>query len=521
VSSATASQADLALATALVSGGDDRLAINPATGMNNYGCTPFPRPTEISMSSTTASIISAPAFDAAASALASLKLEGTGAHARYAEAMDSVRASLKRSFGWTNEEVVLSPSGTDSEVLLLNLAQALLPRPLSSILVSSDETGSGVSLAASGHHFSNTTSSGRNVRKGDPIGGSIALIVSVSTRGSDGELLPAEVVDRIVSEKVGSEIKSGRDVVLHVMHHSKTGARGPSERCLLRLQDEFPHNLQIVVDACQARASRGELRQLLGRNYILLITGSKFFCGPPLSGALILPAALADRIRHSPVTMDGLGDYSTRYDWPAGWGMREALPERINVGQFLRWTAALAEIERYFAVPLTFREKALQIFEESTRQAFARQQKLELLDPDPEEIGCTAAPRDEFRFRTVFSFTVGGRDGQMTEAEARLLHRALNADVTDIVSATVASQYCHIGQPVVIRSATKTVGALRISADARMVAECWFGASSADAIDRLRERCAKVETVFEKISFLTSHFDRLQWLPDGGRRLAP
>ena len=377
-------QPDQALDAALVSGGDDRLKIDVHSRMNGYGCTPFPRPDQISLSSTTASTISVPAYNAAAAALARLKPEDIGASRRYADAMEEIKAALKSSFGWVDEEVILSPSGTDSELLLLHLAQVLFKQPPTSVLVSSDETGSGVGLAASGRHFSARTSSGRLVVKGDPIGGLNGSIINISSRGEDGELLSTDAVDGIVSDRIATEIGSGRSVVLHVMHHSKTGARGPSEPCLTRLLAQFPSQLQIAVDACQGRASPEELRQLLSAGCIILITGSKFFSGPPLSGALVLPAALAERLRRAPASSPELGDYSTRYDWPAGWTIREALPDRINTGQLLRWRAALTEIERYFAVPLAFRETALQSFEIAVRRAFERHKQVELLDGEPE-----------------------------------------------------------------------------------------------------------------------------------------
>ena len=510
MSSERAPQTDPALIAALVSGGDDRLAIDVSTGMNKYGCTPVQRPSEISMSSTTASTISALAYDAVAARFASLKPEAAGASSRYEEAIDAVRASLKQSFGWVEEDVILSPSGTDSEVLLLHLAQTILKRPLSSILVSSDETGSGVGFAASGLHFSSITSSGRMVRKGDPIAGLSASTVNVATRNDDGDQLSTEMIDRIVFEQAAAEINSGRDVILHVMHHSKTGACGPSELCLARLQSELSPNLQIVVDVCQARASRDELKQMLSRGYIVLITGSKFFCGPPLSGALVLPAMLTERLRQSPAAAHGLGDYSNRYDWPRGWKIRQMLPDRINVGQLLRWTAALTEIERYLAVPLSFREEALQSFAMAARQAFDRHKNVELLDTAIETSNCVTASRDEFRVRTVFAFAVKGNNNPMSEANALLLHRALNADVSHLRSAPVAAQYCHIGQPVAIKRGAATVGALRISADARLVSETWFESSPEGATERLRRRCDKVETVFKKISLLACHPDQLQ-----------
>src|SRR5579864_2039613 len=135
MSAQAAADNDTALAAALVSGGDDRLTVDPSTGMNGYGCTPAPRPAEISMSSTTASTISVPAYEAAASVFSVLRPQQAGANQRYADAMDAVRSALTRSFDWRDEEVILSPSGTDSEVLLLHLAQGLLKRPLCSILV--------------------------------------------------------------------------------------------------------------------------------------------------------------------------------------------------------------------------------------------------------------------------------------------------------------------------------------------------------------------------------------------------
>src|SRR4051794_16255309 len=116
---------DPALDAALVSGGDDRLKIDVRSGMNGYGCTPFPRPDQISLSSTTASTISVPAYNAAAAALARLKPEDNGASRRYADAMEEIKAALKSYFSWVDEEVILSPSGTDCELLLLHLAQIL------------------------------------------------------------------------------------------------------------------------------------------------------------------------------------------------------------------------------------------------------------------------------------------------------------------------------------------------------------------------------------------------------------
>jgi hypothetical protein len=348
------------------------------------------------------------------------------------------------------------------------------------------------------------------VDKGNPIDGLNGSIINIDSRGKNGELLSADVVDLMVSDRIAAEIRSGHSVVLHVMHHSKTGACGPSEQCLTHLLTQFPSHLQIAVDACQGRASPEELKQFLSAGCIILITGSKFFSGPPLSGALVLPAALAERLRRASVSSSELGDYSTRYDWPPGWTIREGLPDRVNTGQLLRWKAALTEIERYFAVPLAFRETALQSFGIAMRRAFEQQKDVELLDREHEALIHTTARRNEFRFRSVFPFVVNGEHGALQVAEARLLYRALNRDVSTVGSSPFAAQRCHIGQPLVIKNAMESFGALRISASARLASESWTGISEEASLNRLQENCLKVNTVVEKASFLMSHFDLLR-----------
>src|SRR5260221_12500275 len=49
----------------LTAGGDSRLLVDPATGLNAYGCSPTPRPWAITFASTTATSISDGAFAAA------------------------------------------------------------------------------------------------------------------------------------------------------------------------------------------------------------------------------------------------------------------------------------------------------------------------------------------------------------------------------------------------------------------------------------------------------------------------
>ncbi len=56
----------------------------------------------------------------------------------------------------------------------------------------------------------------------------------------------------------------------------------------------------------------------------------------------------------------GLFDYVGRSDWPMGWtALRARSVPRPNLGQWLRWEAALEEIAAYYRVPDGFRAFAL------------------------------------------------------------------------------------------------------------------------------------------------------------------
>ena len=57
---------DPSFVAALVSGGDERLALDPASGLNRYLCPPSPAPGMVCLSSCTASPISDRSFQAAA-----------------------------------------------------------------------------------------------------------------------------------------------------------------------------------------------------------------------------------------------------------------------------------------------------------------------------------------------------------------------------------------------------------------------------------------------------------------------
>ena len=176
------------LADLLRCGGDPRLDIDPATGANEYGCHPFPRPEGLSFSSSTATSISERGYRRAATAREQLMQSAIaiGIDAAFDERIEAMRDELKSCLGLPADsvDVVFSPSGTDSQLQALFVARALLGPALTTVIVAADQTGSGTVYTARGTHFSARTAHGGAVRKGTPVAGLAVPMTSIGCRCS-------------------------------------------------------------------------------------------------------------------------------------------------------------------------------------------------------------------------------------------------------------------------------------------------------------------------------------------------
>jgi len=274
--------------------------------------------------------------------------------------------------------------------------------------------------------------------------------------------------------------------------------------------------VQVVIDAAQMRLGLKRLHAYVEQGFIVLITGSKFFTGAPFSGALILPPAVAARCRVLDQVPAGFSDYSNASDWPPAFaGLRAALPARSNLGQWARWVAALEEMRAYFAVPKGFREFALRQFAEVVPRLIAAERSCEALRLGEEP--ATDASDEEFAVRTIFPFFVRGNGRLLSQAQAAIIYRALNDDVAGLLPSTLppmlrllAARRCHIGQPVAVADGpSRFVGALRISAGARVVSETW-DQDALVARENLRAEFDQVRAILEKIRLLARYFEAIE-----------
>ncbi|WP_348825702.1 hypothetical protein, partial [Flavobacterium aestuarii] len=351
----------------LMSGGDLRLNIDEIELLNKYGCRPFPRPDAFTFASSTATSISNFAFDKTDKIRRiliqnSLKKGFKNATIAFSELLkNNLRKTLKIS---DECQIIFSPSGTDSALQIAAITQIISDKEITHVLVASDETGSGVPSALMGCHFENTTALNHPVAKGEKIEGFRDIdLIKIPLRDENGELKSSFLLDSEVFSAISKTNKRGRHVVLHVMDQSKLGYQSPSEEIIKSLNTLDNLSMQIIIDASQLRLDPADIQNYLNKGYIITITGSKYFTGPPYSGALILPKKVCKSINSAKnILPKGLNNYYNHSDWPASWFCSKDLSDGLNYGTNMRWNAAIAEMDRYYKTPILYRNMGIEMF---------------------------------------------------------------------------------------------------------------------------------------------------------------
>lgn len=392
------------IAALITQGGDARIAIDPATGVNQYSCPPLAGPDLLCLSSCTASPLS-PRGLAAVIACENRLDHSEAAHQAEAAA---IAARITAYFGVSDlAQALLAPSGTDATLLAMALIAAEHPgQPLISITATGSETGSGVIWAAGGRAFLGPA-------KGALLPGFSPrnLAISVALREAGGTPRPAAAISHALH--IAAHRAPGR-AVLHLVEGSKTG---------LCMALPIPPATEVIIDACQGRISAARVRAHLQRGWPVLITGSKFYGGPAFSGALLWPQSRR-RVKPPPELMRP--------------------PSR---GLLLRWHAALAEMEALAALGADQLTLRLQRLGREIANRIAATPGLAALPP-----GGRAGHQDWSDLPGIFSITLDGGAGPLNAAALRPLHRAM------------ALRGVLLGQPVAI---SPHCAALRLAIGAR------------------------------------------------------
>ena len=446
----------------LASGGDERLLLDPKTGLNRYGCAPSPRPNVISFGSCTASSLSAEAFEAAEFARRSLAaaMLRTAPSVALAEASDDIASRLLHYYQVSDlAEAVLAASGTDAALVVTGLLAAEHPGEiLTSIVMSPSETGSGVPDAVQGRHFATSAAAGCKVGKGQPIDG-LPLgphLETVALRHDCGAPRTSDDIATDCRAAILAGVAQGR-VVLHAIDGSKTGLTAPDRHICRELADAFGSKLDIVVDACQARIEPVLVRWYLLQGFPVLVTGSKFFTAPGFCGAVLFPRARLQRITKHGRLPAGLAPYAR---------LEGSFGSRRCPGLVLRWRAALHEMHAFALVEASEVRRRMVGVEAAVCAALSRDGRLV----------AAGAPRPQGPSwsgqTSVFTFAVRSAGKWLGPGHLRTLYTALNTDASDFVRSgqrQQAARLCQIGQPVELGSSSR--GGLRIAVSAAQIVQ--------------------------------------------------
>ena len=434
-----------ATARLLIEGGDERIALDPQREVNRYGCGPTPDPDLLAFSSATASVISPAAFQAADRLRT--RLENELLHLSpatvYARELAHIRGELLALCALVDlpePDIIFAASGTDLHRIAAQFSQAASAQPVLAIMVDEAETGSGVFAAITATHPA-------------------IEAATVALRNADGTPRPGLEIDADFTALAQQAHAAGRHVLLIQADITKTGMIAPSYGCTAALQQVLGTQLDVLIDACQFRIAPATLRACLNRGYSVALTGSKFAGGPSFSGALLIPAQTADRLRKRPFPRK-LASYSTAADWPDNWPVQGVLEAVSNFGLLLRWEAALCELRAFRALPEVDVARFLQSFAQTIQARLADDPAFSPIPVPVLDRSTLLAQSGWDHVQTVFPFQL-----YRTSKSGR---RPLDAEETKKVyrNLPAATIRCQLGQPVNYGAG---LYALRLCLSARLI----------------------------------------------------
>eukprot|EP00535_Pseudo-nitzschia_heimii_P005055 CAMPEP_0197191360 /NCGR_PEP_ID=MMETSP1423-20130617/23252_1 /TAXON_ID=476441 /ORGANISM="Pseudo-nitzschia heimii, Strain UNC1101" /LENGTH=872 /DNA_ID=CAMNT_0042643971 /DNA_START=95 /DNA_END=2713 /DNA_ORIENTATION=- len=374
-------------------------------------------------------------------------------------------------------------------------------------------TGSGVGDAAGMRHHSAAAPQADSVQPGEPIGGMVdGLIVAFEPVRENIDVTDEVAMQEYMDAKKGQTHASS--VLLHAIAGSKTGMHQPP----LMVADSLAaasEDLLVCIDACQMRVTPEYIRAQLSKGYVVLLTGSKFYGGPPFAGACLLPPRRAREVE-ALASLDGgipsgLAEYFTSDDVPADSmpNLKSKFPEIPNTGLALRWTAALHSMERFQLAPSFMTKRVAKRWVSRVRALtegfYPAVEVLEAHGINEEE---------EYRIggvNTIVSLMIrtGGNEGGLLGVKGlKQLQLLLGTDLSDLCdgktfpesASEVAKIRAQLGQPVLLGGGARH-GVLRLAIGATDI--CEAVESAMERAETIRESMNKSDDNGDEDPFVT------------------
>ena len=252
----------------------------------------------------------------------------------------------------------------------------------------------------------------------------------------------------------------------------------------------------MVVDACQGRFETKMLNDLIDLNAITLITGSKFFRGPPFSGGVIVPAAIMKKLKaldtENPVPA-GLNTFMGKNEVPReleSW--RSSLKDNQNPALAIRWAAAMIEIEKTLVFDETTRDNATKDWRKDVVSDIGRYENLSYF---------SAAEDTDSIVSVRIKHPDTGK--YLTKSELAKVFKAMTLEMSETLSPAddgekfILDKKCFSGQPVLI---SKEEAVLRIALGSDSLREVLKAKSDALAADY---------QIIQKMSVLGQRYNEL------------
>jgi len=226
------------------------------------------------------------------------------------ESLDSLFSSVRERISKhyhlpEGTAVFIMPSGSDAEYIPVLVAKALNEgKKITNIVTCNEEVGSGTLAAANGQFFSpvepipgHTDAPKKN---GDDLAGLAEGVkaIPINAREASGDVVNS---NSKLDELLAQIEKDGAVPIIHTVFGSKTGIceKFPKEQ----VEKVKSLNGLFVLDACQARFREHVIQDALQYDCCVLITGSKFFRGPPFSGAVLIPKHIVDKAKSTKTSL--------------------------------------------------------------------------------------------------------------------------------------------------------------------------------------------------------------------------
>jgi hypothetical protein len=220
------------------------------------------------------------------------------------------------------------------------MASSMNQNGVFNIILDSNEVGSGIEQVAAGRYFSPLTASGKwrtNNEKIIGLGIENIITKNIPIRTDRGKIRNDQTLKKELETEIENSIEAGLRPIVHILHRSKTGLISPSIESCHKLIQQYHDDVEWVVDACQGRISIRTVNEYLAFGASVMITGSKFFSGPPFSGAILVPKSIREQRLSSMKISNGMSDFFTQYEFPETWeSVVKVLPDKVNLGLLLR-----------------------------------------------------------------------------------------------------------------------------------------------------------------------------------------